>query len=187
MPATWSDECEQAVNRQILVELQASYSYLALGTFFGRSVIGLFNVSKYFLQKSMEERQHADKFIQYQLSRGGNVELQCITAPDPLEPGTADDLRRAMKAALEMEEQVYSALLRLHKVADDQNDAALTDFVDGSFLHEQLADIHELTAEVTKLDNMGEDQHARWHYDQMLQRIYHHSSQPSPPTIPGSS
>ena len=69
----WSDACEEELNKQINIELDASQQYLSLYNFFLRDDVGLINIAKYFLKASEEEREHALKMIEYQNKRGGKV------------------------------------------------------------------------------------------------------------------
>ncbi|MCL7022478.1 hypothetical protein MKW94_028361 [Papaver nudicaule] len=58
-------------------------------------------------------------------------------------------------------------LLQLQSVADENNDAQLADFVDSTFLADQVETIKKLSKYVSQLRRMGEG-HGVWHFDQML-------------------
>lgn len=66
-------DCEAAINKQINLELYASYVYLSMAGYFDRDDVALPGFKKYFKKSSDEERGHAQKFIQYQNMRGGRV------------------------------------------------------------------------------------------------------------------
>lgn len=74
-------EVEEGVNTQINNELSASYIYLAMSNYCRRTDVALPGASQYFLNQSNEERQHAQKLIDYQNDRGGKVELFVLKAP----------------------------------------------------------------------------------------------------------
>uniref|UniRef100_A0A3B1JP12 Ferritin n=1 Tax=Astyanax mexicanus TaxID=7994 RepID=A0A3B1JP12_ASTMX len=71
-------ESEGAINKLINIKLTASYTYLSLGMYFDRDDVALPNFSKYFLERSVKEREHAERLLGYQNMRGGRVLLQTI-------------------------------------------------------------------------------------------------------------
>merc|ERR1712137_508830 len=62
----YHEECEAAINKQINMELFASYSYTALSSHFSRDDVSLQGFAKFFKDSSNEERDHAEKFMKYQ-------------------------------------------------------------------------------------------------------------------------
>merc|ERR1712168_1565251 len=80
---------EALINKQINMELYASYVYLSMYTYFAREDIALHGFSKRFLDASNEEREHAQKLIEYQTKRGGRVVFREIAKPSVDEWGTA--------------------------------------------------------------------------------------------------
>ncbi|GAY32104.1 hypothetical protein CUMW_000630 [Citrus unshiu] len=77
----YEDECEAAINEQINVEYNVSYVYHALYAYFDRDNIALRGLAKFFKESSEEEREHAEKFMEYQNLRGGKVKLHSIMQP----------------------------------------------------------------------------------------------------------
>jgi len=71
-------EVEAGINKQINMELYASYVYLSMAYYFDRDDVALHGFHKFFLKNSDEEREHAQKFIKYQQQRGGRVVLQPV-------------------------------------------------------------------------------------------------------------
>lgn len=57
----YTEECEAAINRQVNMELYASYLYLAMSQHFDRDDVALPGFRKYFAEASADERQHAIK------------------------------------------------------------------------------------------------------------------------------
>ncbi|CAM5127707.1 unnamed protein product [Eretmochelys imbricata] len=120
----YNQDCEAALNRQINLELYASYMYLSVSFYFDRDDVALKNFAKYFLHQSHEEREHAEKLMKLQNQRGGRIFLQDIKKPD------RDDWENgltAMASALHLEKNVNQSLLDLHKLATDKNDPHLCD------------------------------------------------------------
>merc|ERR1712113_643816 len=114
------------------MELYASYVYMSMAYYFDRDDVAYSGFSSFFKKNSDEERDHGEKFIQYQNRRGGKVVFQDIAKPTTMEWGTPLE---AMEAALELEKTVNQSLLDMHKAAD--GDAHLCDFLEANFLDEQ--------------------------------------------------
>lgn len=67
---------------QISQELQASQVYLSLSAWAGHVNQALPGLEKFFKESAEEEREHAQKLIDYQNRRGGKVVLQTLQAPE---------------------------------------------------------------------------------------------------------
>merc|ERR1711918_108657 len=130
----FDDSVEAALNDQINMELYASYAYQAAARHFERDDVALFGFAKFFQHQSDEEREHAEKFQKYLNIRGGRLTLKDIKAP----PTFYESALSAMEAALQLERDVNESLLNMHKVADENHDAQLTDFIEGNYLNEQV-------------------------------------------------
>merc|ERR1711974_355705 len=69
---------EALINKQINMELHASYVYMSMAAYFDRDDIALPGFAKRFQANSEEERDHAMKLIKYQNMRGGRVVFQDV-------------------------------------------------------------------------------------------------------------
>nr|ARU12137.1 ferritin [Conus frigidus]ASF90534.1 ferritin [Conus ebraeus]QFQ61169.1 Ferritin [Conus magus]UMA83327.1 venom-related protein ferritin [Conus judaeus]UMA82394.1 venom-related protein ferritin [Conus ebraeus] len=145
-------ECEAGINRQINMELHASYCYQSMAFYFDRDDVALPGFAKFFRKSSEEEREHAEKLMTFQNQRGGRIVLQDIKKPDRDEWGSGLD---AMQVALALEKSVNQSLLDLHEVATNHNDAQMTDFLEGNYLQEQVRSIKELGDYITNLKRVG--------------------------------
>jgi len=145
-------ECEAAINKQINLELYASYVYQSMAWYFDRDDVALPGFHKFFKKNSEEEREHAEKFMKYQNKRGGRIVLKPIDKPQSDEWGTGLD---AIQGALALEKNVNQFLLDMHKLASSQNDAHLSDFLETEFLNEQVEAIKQLSEYVTQLKRVG--------------------------------
>ena len=85
--------------------------------------------------------------------RGGRVVFREIAKPTCDEWGTALE---AIEASLELEKTVNESLLNMHKMADSHADAQLTDFIEGTYLKEQVEAIKEIGDLVTKMRRAGD-------------------------------
>ncbi|XP_075478918.1 ferritin-3, chloroplastic-like [Primulina tabacum] len=164
----YSDFCEAAINEQINVEYNVSYVYHAMYAYFDRDNVALKGIANFFKESSIEEREHAEKFMEYQNKRGGQVKLQSMMMPisnyDHLEKG---DALCAMELALSLEKLTNEKLLNLHKVAEENNDIQLADFLESEFLVEQVESIKKISEYVAQLRRVGRG-HGVWHFDKML-------------------
>ncbi|KAG8390142.1 hypothetical protein BUALT_Bualt01G0052800 [Buddleja alternifolia] len=164
----FSNESESAINEQINVEYNVSYVYHAMFAYFDRDNVALKGLAKFFKESSVEEREHAEKLMEYQNKRGGKVKLQSILMPlsefDHAEKG---DALYAMELALSLEKLTNEKLLNLHTVATRNNDVQLTDFIESEFLAEQVESIKKISEYVAQLRRVGKG-HGAWHFDQML-------------------
>lgn len=146
------EECESSINRQITMELSASYVYQSMYFHFDRDDIALPGLAKHFKKNSDEEREHAEKLMKYLNKRGGRVNLANIPKPEKNEWGTGFD---ALQAALVLERNVNQSLLELHALASTHNDAHLSDYLESEFLAEQVEAIKELSDMLTQLKRAG--------------------------------
>ena len=166
----YSVASEAGINEQINIEYNISYVYHALWAYFDRDTVALPGFAKYFKNASDEEREHAEKLMKYQNQRGGRVKLQSILMPATMEfdhPEKGDALY-AMELTLALERLVNEKLLSLHKLAADNNDPQLTDFLEGEFLAEQVSAIKQVSDYVAQLRRIGKG-HAVFHFDLKLQ------------------
>jgi len=146
-------DTEALINKQINMELYASYVYKSMAAYFAREDIALHGFAKRFRESSKEESEHADKLIEYQTKRGGRVVFRDIAKPNRDDWGTALE---AMEASLELEKTVNQSLLDMHKVASGHDDASFTDFLEGGFLDEQVEASKEISDLITKMKRAGD-------------------------------
>merc|ERR1712244_26639 len=145
-------EAEAGINRQINMELYASYTYQSMAFWFDRDDVALPGFANFFKKCSVEEREHAEKLMTYQNKRGGRIVLQDIKKPDRDEWGTGLE---AMQVAMQLEKSVNQSLLDLHKVAGNHEDAQMCDFLEGNYLEEQVNAIKEIGDHITQLKRVG--------------------------------
>ncbi|KAE9418595.1 hypothetical protein Angca_008017, partial [Angiostrongylus cantonensis] len=133
----YAKDVEAAVNKQVNIEMYASYVYLSMAMYFDRDDVALPNVSKWFRKQSDEEREHAIRLMKFQNIRGGSVVLQAINKPEKDEWGCALDAFQArFSAALALEKFNNQSLLDLHAKASAANDPHMSDFLESKFLDE---------------------------------------------------
>ncbi|GMH30019.1 hypothetical protein Nepgr_031862 [Nepenthes gracilis] len=164
----YSVDCEAAVNEQINVEYNVSYVYHSLFAYFDRDNIALRGLARFFKNSSEEEREHAEKLMKYQNVRGGRVKLFSVVMPlSEFEHVEKGDALYAMELTLSLEKLVNEKLLKLHSVAEKNNDPQMQEFIESEFLTEQVEAIKKISEYVTQLRLVGKG-HGVWHFDQML-------------------
>jgi len=148
----YPEECEALVNKQINMELYASYVYQSMAYHFDRDDVALDGFFEYFKKESGEERAHAEKFMAYQNKRGGRIVLQDVKAPAVEWKNPID----ALEDALALEMKVNEALLAMHVVASENNDAHLADFLESEFLDEQVEASKKIASLIVNLKRCGD-------------------------------
>jgi ferritin len=111
-----SNTLQKALNEQIKNELYSAYLYLAMSAHFESGAYPGF--AKWTRMQADEEQEHAMKFFDFILDRGGRVDLLAIDAP-PKEFGTPLEV---FKMVLEHEQKVTGTIHRLYEIALKEND-----------------------------------------------------------------
>lgn len=148
----YHEDCEAAINKQINMELYASYVYLTMAYHFDRDDVALEGFHKFFKHQSDEEREHAQKLMEYQNKRGGRLVFQDVKKPAKIEWDTSIS---ALEDALALEKKVNESLLAIHSCASDKNDAHLCDYLESEFLDEQVQSINEIGKLIKNAERCG--------------------------------
>lgn len=148
----YHEDNEGLINRQINLELYASYVYTAMAHHFDRADVALKGHHKFFKKMAEEEREHANKFMEYQNKRGGTIVL--LDIKKPVQQSWSSPLE-AHETALQLEKDVYQALLELHSFACKHADPHLTDYLEEEFIAEQVKSIREYAGFITNLRRVG--------------------------------
>ncbi|KAG0747389.1 hypothetical protein G6F62_001464 [Rhizopus arrhizus] len=148
----FANQSEEALNQQVNTELQASQVYLSMSAWAQHTSVALPGLEKYFREAAHEEREHAQKLIDYINTRGGRVVLRALQAPET----DWKSAKNAVESALQLEKDVNKSLLNLHKIADSNGDPQMCDFIEAEYLGEQVEAIKKLADMVTQLNRVGE-------------------------------
>lgn len=132
-----SPDVQTALNEQINAELWASYFYLSLANW--ADAQGFEGLRQWADVASVEERDHAQMFVDYVRDRGRVV---CA----PIEASGADypDYGAALVAALNAEIAVTTHLQHVAELARTAGDAATANLCEGWIRTEQIPAIKEL-------------------------------------------
>src|SRR4029079_7907231 len=119
---------------QIGHELGNSHQYLAIAAYFERE--SLFGLAKIYSTQSVEERDHAMKFIKFLLDAGGKVAIPAIPAPQSEFESAVEAAQLALDSELNTTRQIYD-LVRL--ATEEKNYIALNMLQ--WFVSEQLEEV----------------------------------------------
>ena len=126
-----SSTLEEALSTQMNVELFQSHTYLSYGIWADDK--GYAGIANFLMRHSQEEREHAIKFMQYVLNRGGKPKVtgQRTTPKDP--QNMTDCFNLVFKHEVENTEKIY----KLVDMAFEEKDWATWNFLQW-FVKEQI-------------------------------------------------
>lgn len=81
-----------------------------------------------------------------------------------------------LKTSLQIEKDVNASLLRVHDIAQEENDPALCDFIEGEFLRSQNEQIKLAADLVTQLERCGGEGLGLYIFDKQFQEEEHADS-----------
>jgi len=162
------EACEAAVNDQIMMELGAYYKYLSISSWLNRDDVSLPGLAKYYYETAVGEQAHAKKLIDLMAIRGGHVIYKQLDAL-PTEWGCAANV---LATSLQIERDVNESLLRVHHVAEENDDPALMDFIEGEFLRSQNEQIKKAADLLTQLEHCGSEGLGLYLFDKQFLQGY---------------
>ena len=143
-----SNEMEKKLNQQINKELESSYLYLSMATWFTKED---FTGFAHWMQKqASEELEHAMKMIAYVQERSGRVLLDAIPTPKH----TWDTPMQAFEDTLVHEMDVTKRIYDLVGSAEKENDLASVSFLDW-FVSEQVEEEASVNKIIAILNKVG--------------------------------
>ena len=157
---------EEALNAQINAEFWSAYLYLSMSS--DMSDKGMAGVANWFAIQFKEEQDHAMKFFNYVISRGGKVTLKPIEIVDtewksPL---------AAFEQTLQHEEKVTSLINDLYALAEQEKDYATQSMLKW-FIDEQVEEEENAKAIIDTLKLIGDNGYGLYQLDKELAtRVY---------------
>ena len=157
---------EEALNAQINAEFWSAYLYLSMSS--DMSDKGMAGVANWFAIQFKEEQDHAMKFFNYVISRGGKVTLKPIEKVDtewksPL---------AAFEQTLQHEEKVTSLINDLYALAEQEKDYATQSMLKW-FIDEQVEEEENAKAIIDTLKLIGDNGYGLYQLDKDLAtRVY---------------
>ena len=143
----------ELLNRQINTEMSAAYTYYGVVAHFEeRSLIGFAN---WFRIQRTEELEHADKFYQYLIDRGGVIELGSVAKPDT----SYNTITEVFEMALEQERLNTRSINEIYKAAMELGDYQTVSFLKW-FLDEQVEEEKTMEEALHLVKLAGDDKSA---------------------------
>ncbi len=156
-----SNELREAINEQIKYELYSAYMYLAMSADCAdRNLLGF---AHWMNMQAREEVEHAMRFYNFLLERGGRVELHEIEKP-PAEYGSPLEI---MQKSLEHERFVTARINALYDQALQENDRAAQVMLQW-FITEQVEEEASIDEIVQRMKMFGADGAALFMLDRDL-------------------
>jgi ferritin len=157
---------EEAINKQINAELWSAYLYLSMSTYFDS--ISLDGFSNWMKMQAQEEVNHAMRFYNHIVERGGRVKLEAI-----------DEVPTEWKSPLHVFEETYkheqkvtSLIEDLADLAEKEKDRATLNMLQW-FIDEQVEEEDSADEIVQKLKLIGDSGNGLFMLDRELgQRQY---------------
>lgn len=144
-----SKKMEEALNRQINEEVYSAFLYLSMASYFANlNLMGFYN---WLYVQFHEEMEHAKKFLNYIIERGGRVILSEIKKPQ-LEWQSPRD---AFEAVLKHEKYITSKIYELVDIAESEKDRATFAMLQW-FVNEQVEEEAHATEILAKLEMIGD-------------------------------
>lgn len=126
-----SNEMQEALIRQMTLEMEASQVYLAYGIWADEQ--GYEGVANFLYRHSHEERNHMVKFMQYIQERGGRPRVEYIKAPE----SDPSDLRNCFERIMLHEIKNTESIYRIVNTSMSEGDWATWNFAQ-YFVKEQI-------------------------------------------------
>jgi len=132
-----SKKFNNSINVQIGDELGASHQYMSIAAYFEGRYLKKFG--ELFRKQALEEREHAEKFIQFLLDAGGKVEIPAIPAPKA-DFASAEE---AVSLAVDWEKDVTKKIYALVEQAEADKNYIAREFLTW-YVNEQLEEVSSM-------------------------------------------
>ncbi|MBC7233665.1 MAG: ferritin [Chloroflexi bacterium] len=144
-----SKKLQDALNEQIKNELYSGYLYLAMSAYFEANNLPGF--AHWMRVQAAEEQDHALKFFDFIVDRGGRVVLQAIDQP----PVEFSSPLAVFETTLQHEQKVTGLINALYELAVAENDYPAQVMLQW-FINEQVEEEKNATQIVETLKMIGE-------------------------------
>ncbi|MGB9827442.1 MAG: ferritin [Thermosphaera sp.] len=132
-----NEEVLKALNKQLNQELQNAYLYLSMAAFFDKKSLAGF--SHYFKVQAKEELEHAMRFYEYIIDRGGVIELYDISAPSKKWGSIMEAVQEFYDAEVRNTGRIWELVDLVRKHEDKATEAFLQWFINEQVEEEKNA------------------------------------------------
>jgi ferritin len=158
---TFSERSRQAMNQQLMREIEASYTYLSMAEYC--EAVGFHGFGSWLEHQSGEEWEHAMKFRKFLQDRGERVQYEAIPEPE----AHFSSLLEVFERALENEHSVTRSINDLYALAEQEKDFASQAFLNW-FVTEQVEEEKNVSAIVDWLRRLGDSTEGLYLLDRQL-------------------
>lgn len=158
---TFSERTREAMNRQLMRELEASYTYLSMAGYC--QSLGLDGFAHWLEEQSGEELAHAKKFRKFIEDRGERVRYEAIRAPE----SDFSSVLEVFERALAHEQSVTQSINDLYALAEEEKDFASQSFLSW-FVTEQIEEEKTVTGIIDWLRRLGDSPQGLYLLDRQL-------------------
>lgn len=152
---------QDAINKQINMELSSSYAYLAMSAYC--ELNNFLGSARWMQLQSQEEHGHAMKLYNFMVARGCRVEFFDVPAP----PGEFESIPHVFASALKQEHAVSESINSLYELAHQEKAfAALVELQ--WFITEQVEEEKAVREIVAKFEMLKDDPSAMLDLDREL-------------------
>ena len=156
-----SKNMQNALNNQIVLEANASNSYLAMASWC--EITGYGGAASFFYAQSDEERTHMLKIIHYL----NNLGIPAVIPATKLPVSSFKFLESVLKTALNNEQTVTSAIHKMVEIAQQDKDHSTYAFLEW-FVNEQVQEETKFETLIQKFELIGRDKIAINEIDKIL-------------------
>jgi ferritin len=144
-----SKQLNDAVNKQIGREMEASNQYLQIAAYFESRYLK--KLAELFYKQAAEEQEHALKFLHYVTETGGKLEIPALAAPKTDFTSGED----AVALSLKWENDVTAFIYELVEIANNTRDYIAREFL-AWFVTEQLEEVSSMDTLLGVIKNTGD-------------------------------
>ena len=166
-----SDEMARELNKQVVMEAEASSFYLFMASWC--EVSGYDGASEFFYQQSDEERTHMLKIVHYMNRLGTIADVATIKEPQK----NFESLEEIIKISLENEQRVTRSIHEIITLAEEKRDRRTFDFLQW-FVSEQIEEEDTFDRIYQKFDVIGRDKLAVNEINKYMQSSIQQNAEP---------
>lgn len=152
---------QDEINDQIRAEFQSAWLYLGFAAWFESKNLDGFG--HWMRMQWQEEQEHAMKFYDHILRRGGNVELESLEKPSV----TAENVTEVFEKVLDHERYITKRIHSLYDLATEEDDYPLQTLLHW-FIDEQVEEEENASAILERLKMIGEEGNSLYILDREL-------------------
>ncbi len=144
-----SKQLNDAINKQIGREMEASNQYLQIAAYFESRYLK--KLAELFYKQAAEEQEHALKFLHYVTETSGKLEIPPLAAPK----SAFSSAEEAVSMSLKWENDVTAFIYELVEIANSTKDYIAREFLSW-FVTEQLEEVSSMDTLLGVIKNTGE-------------------------------